>query len=113
MSAWLTRALDRGLQSRLTPMALSKADIIEYLPVDAVVPGASSWDGLREEHGSARATKVGTPGDFKRWMTARYKVSFGTEELLRFASGVTVPKDFELLAKTVEAIASDRENTAA
>jgi len=108
LSAWLTRALDKGLESRLTPFGLSRPDIIEYLPVDKFVAGASSWNSLREQHARELSGKSGTPRDFKKWLTGRYKVSFGAEDLLRSADGVAVPKEFERLAKTVEAIATDR-----
>ncbi|WP_404444458.1 hypothetical protein LG315_11925 [Microbacterium marinum] len=108
LSTWLTRALDNGLGARLTPVGLSKADVIEYLPADKVVPRAASWGDLRKQHAAALAGKSGTPRDFKKWLTAQHKVQFEVSDLLRYAEGVALPREFELLAKTIEAIAADR-----
>lgn len=108
LTSWLTRALDYGLASRLSPAGLEAADIIEYLPVERVVPTATSWDELHDRHREERETRSGTPKGFKEWLSARYRVSFNRDSLLEYAAGLPVPRDFERLMKTLEAISADR-----
>lgn len=43
---FLSRALEMGVESRVTPYPLSKRDILMYLPVDALIPRATSWDQI-------------------------------------------------------------------
>lgn len=108
LTTWLTRALDYGLASRLTPQGLPAADIIEYLPVERVVAEVESWDELHRLHSEARSAKSGVPRRFKDWLTQRYGVTFGEPELLEYAAHVDVPRDFERLMKSIEAISGDR-----
>jgi len=110
LTSWLTRALDRGLASRLSPEGLGAADIIEYLPVDRVVPDATSWRGLHEQHREELLNRRGTPKRFKDWLTARWRTSFSSDALRSYADGVPVPKDFERLMKSIEAISADRSS---
>ena len=43
------KAIENGLQDRIEIFGLSKPDIIQYLPVGDVVPGAHSWEELVAE----------------------------------------------------------------
>jgi hypothetical protein len=72
IATWLKRALARGLSSRLEPYGLRAQDIIEYLPVDVLVPGGGhDWQALRAEHALALPTQDKAKGlhDFKTWLT--------------------------------------------
>lgn len=71
---WLIGALERGVSGRFTPLGLRARDIIEYLPVDALVPAAGrSWEELRQQHDEELAARPTTERDFKRWLTQRYR----------------------------------------
>src|SRR5205823_4521930 len=108
LTSWLTRALDRGLTSRLRPVGLDAPDIIEYLPVERVAPGANSWVELHAEHDEELSNRQGTPKRFKDWLTARRGSQFTGDALRAYAQDLPVPKDFERLMKSIEAISSDQ-----
>lgn len=108
LTTWLTRALDYGLTSRLRPEGLPAADIIEYLPVERIVPQAASWEALHELHEEARLGKTGTPHRFKDWLELRYKTKFDEQSLRACAAGVDIPRDFERLMKSIEALSAER-----
>lgn len=105
---WLTAALRKGFESRVTPLSLSAGDVIEYVPVDAVVPSALDWKELRREHANARENGTGAPRDFKKWLTHAHGVVI-TPDLLREAISTsdTVPNELEQLMKTLEALSSE------
>lgn len=107
LTTWLTRALDRGVDGRLSAEGLSARDVIEYLPVERIVPNAVSWDEMHRLHAEDRSSRSGVPADFKKWLTQRYKTEFFEPDLLRYATGVDVPKDFERLMKSLEARSAD------
>jgi predicted ATPase len=67
MSSFMTRAIERGLEQRHSPVTLNAKDILEYLPVEKFVAGASSWDDLRDECQSSISSDFsGT--QFKNWL---------------------------------------------
>lgn len=104
---WLTGALRRGLDGRITPYALERADIIDYLPVAAFVPSATSWDALRAEHQAARkGAPKSTAREFKAWLRTKHAADFTEETLRSAAKGTTVPAEFEMLMKTLESISA-------
>lgn len=114
MSGWLTSALDAGLESRLIPYGLSGRDIIEYLPVSEMVPGAASWEALHQEHQADRALKKGHPNEFKPWLRARKGIEV-TEQLIQSAldAAPEPPADLELMMKTLESVSAEtREHRA-
>lgn len=108
LRSWLRRALDYGHSSRMTPLGLGAPDIIEYLPVQRLVPRATSWGELHEQHRAELETSSKTPRAFKDWLTRRFKVRFAQEDLVKYAEGVPVPQDFGRLMKSIEAISADR-----
>jgi hypothetical protein len=62
-------AFQRGLYARLTPITLSRRDVLEYLPVQEFVADASSRDTLWEEFVNSGPSKVnGTT--YKEWLRA-------------------------------------------
>lgn len=110
MRTWLVRALDRGLASRATPYALGEVDIIRYLPVSSFVPNSTDWADLDEEHQRQLADKMRkqpVSSDFKKWLTAERKVSFPPAALREAAAALNeLPRDFERLMKTLEALST-------
>lgn len=105
LRSWLTRALSAGLNGRITPTGLSRADIIEYLPVERFVPNASSWRQLRAAHAAdlARHPGANVPKDFKKWLARNYSADFSPASLHEAAQGIDVPQEFERLMKEIEA----------
>lgn len=107
MSGWLTEALTKGLELRLSPHALSRKDILYYLPVKSFVPTAQSWDALQKEHAEARRERPNTPGPFKKWLGDR---KINDKTILEATRALqAVPAEFEQLIKSLEAKASEVE----
>lgn len=105
LRTWLARAIEQGRDSRLSPWGLTAPDIIEYLPVERIVPKVSSWEELRSEHAAARAAQKGAK-DFEQWLGERYRVRFNEDTLHAYAEGVPVPEEFERLMRFLEATAT-------
>lgn len=114
MSGWLTSSLEVGLESRLIPYGLAERDIIEYLPVSVLVPGAASWNALHQEHQADRALKKGHPNEFKPWLRARKGVEV-TEQLIQSAldAAPEPPADLEQMMKTLESVSAETRATRA
>jgi len=69
LRTWLMRALDKGVGDRAHPVGLSRRDVVEYLPVGELVPGATAWEELRAVHVRRLEEREGNvPKDFKRWL---------------------------------------------
>lgn len=79
---------------RLTAVGMSKPDIIEYLPPDALGLGGSSWDELKKDW---RASAV---KDFKKFLRGR-GAKISVSSLKQAAATLdTVPSDFIELLET-------------
>lgn len=108
ISNWLTKALSRGFQSRLTPYALSAKDVIEYLPVQDFVLQATSWEALKLEHQSLRSSgQKGVERDFKTWLRRTFDADFSPKALRASAERIPTPHDFIQLGKLIAATASE------
>lgn len=109
MERWLIAALTESLESRLDPHALSRKDILDYLPVKHFVPNAQSWDALWAQHAEARRDRPNTTsGQFKVWVSKLGGSEFNDETILAAVHGLDpVPAEFEQLIKRLEAIASE------
>ena len=107
VAEWLTAALDHGYESRVTPEGLSAKDIVEYLPPASLVPGAASWDALREEYAKAKvlygSRKV---GEFKPWLSRSYGADFSDSALRAAAANCAIPAEFSRLSAVLRAISS-------
>lgn len=106
---WLVRALESGVDSRLSPHALAQKDILDYLPVKSFVPTATSWDELWVQHSDARNARPGkTPRQFKKWLEAQGNSKpVNDDTILEAVNALTrVPPEFEQLMKRLEAISS-------
>lgn len=101
LAAFLTRTIERGLESRHTPLGLSRPDVLDYLPVDAFVEGAESWDSLRDE----LATSAGSPqsgSKFKKWLASAKKADLSLEHISAVSKQLDhIPDDFTSVLHTV------------
>lgn len=108
---WLSEALQAGIHERVHPFSLTAPDIIEYLPVDALVPQASgkSWADLRTEMARATASSRDRV-DFKSWLTKTKSASLGKEDIRRAAQALSGrPAEFDhLLAVCSEVVSARR-----
>ena len=72
--------------ARFEVAALSKADVLEYLPLRSVAPGVgdeATWEQVHEVH---RRSSSGVP--FKDWLKKNYQADFSDEQLRRAAADV-------------------------
>lgn len=84
-----------GHPERFEVFGLSKGDIPEYLPVEAIVPGAESWEALRAEFDSQSRQ-----ANFKTWLRGRYGVEIDQQALNRGLADLSaVPDEFLRLAE--------------
>lgn len=112
MKQWLMRSIERGRgrHSRVEPLGVSKADIIEYLPVQQFVPNAASWEDLRSEHTHRLDEARGTPKDFKSWLTRAYGADFTRDALQRASHSMDyLPRDITELLETIRGSLLDYE----
>lgn len=98
---WLNRALDKGVYSRIEPYGLAARDIIEYLPVELLVPKAKkSWEVLREDHDLAVRNLDKSKGlhDFKRWLAHSYGANISVSDVRTAAESMqNIPEEFQKL----------------
>ena len=104
LRTWLIRALDKGLAERVHPVGVTRGDIVEYLPVSALVPNATSWEQLREQH-QDRLNIEGTPKDFKRWLELEQQGDFSISALRRACLSMDhIPSDLTNVLNEIERI---------
>lgn len=58
----LAGTITRGVSQRFFPLGMSKKDVLEYLPVESLVEGASSWTDLWKEWKRSPAAIANRPG---------------------------------------------------
>lgn len=79
---FLTGTIIRGVSQRFFPLGMSKKDVLEYLPVDRLVDGASAWDGLREEWKRSPASMADPSGKgYKDWLRKVKRADLSPEHL--------------------------------
>lgn len=79
--------------------ALAARDIIMYLPVERLVPGASSWEELWDEH-QAGLGRSNWPRDFKRWTELYRGGSYDDVALSNACAAIDTPSELlELLGQ--------------
>jgi hypothetical protein len=88
-------ALRAGQLERVNLVGLERLDIIDYLPVESFVPGAS-WARLRTEHAAA-----GKRPEFKEWLRKQYGAKVTTDTIRRAAEGMD---DLGDLSRVLDAI---------
>lgn len=90
MREFLSKSVEANIAGRLTPFGLEAMDVVEYLPVDVLVPGAHSWSELRSAHSSS-----GTRKDFKSWLVATRRANFAPDRIREAARAMDeVPTEF-------------------
>lgn len=109
---WLGRALKHQVDSRIEPYGFRARDIIEYLPVEVMVPKAGkSWDDLRREHDEAIPSLDKKKGlhDFKQWLSRTYKADMSVSAIRRGTEAATdVPEEFQKFSYRIREIGSRR-----
>jgi hypothetical protein len=107
-AAFLTRALERDLAERHTPLTLSAPDILDYLPVEEFVPGAASWQSLREE--LARSLGVPPSGSkFKAWLRSAKKADLSDDSIRRACRTMDqIPAEFTVHLERMRVILAAR-----
>ena len=83
---------------------LSYGDVIEYLPVNMLVPDAVGWEELRLQHARELEADKQLPRAFKPWLTRKYGADFSDDQIRNAARALdSIPSDLMRLLKTVEA----------
>jgi hypothetical protein len=96
-----------GRLDRFHVYGLSRGDIVEYLPVKRLVPGATSWEELRKEHRRLRQDAKGsTPKDFKGWLKEHRSADFGDDAVLLAAAVAagSPPEEFLGLLARIDSV---------
>jgi len=114
IGTWLNRALKKGVAARMNPWGLMARDIIEYLPVEVLVPKAGkSWEELRHEHDTALPSLDRTKRlhEFKTWLEFAYGADTSVSNVRRATAFVTeVPEEFRNLGYHLREISSRPRN---
>ncbi|MEJ1179586.1 MULTISPECIES: AAA family ATPase [unclassified Pseudarthrobacter] len=114
IGTWLSRALKKGVAARMNPWGLMARDIIEYLPVEVLVPNAGkSWDELRHEHDTALPSLDRTKRlhEFKTWLEHAHGADTSVSNVRRAAASATeVPEEFQKLGYRLREISSRPRN---
>lgn len=94
----LAKALQVGQPSRISLQGLKKADILDYVDVELLVPGAESWKALQKEY---RRNQSSRP--FKSWLKTEKGVSLSATAI-RSAVGKmdSVPDDIVELGRALK-----------
>ena len=102
LAGFLSRAIDRGREARVSPFALSLPDIPWYLPVDSFVPDARSWAEL-----DARRRKAAPDTALKAWLEQTHPTCKFDDETLRAACSRLdhIPEDFTSLLEHCRQVA--------
>lgn len=94
---FLTRALEIGRDSRVFPLGIQKNDILDYLPVNHVVPTATSWQSLRDDLRSAKRGVEPSETEFKKWLTKSLAADLSPEAIRSVAAMSTPPSEIREL----------------
>ena len=85
------RAIEAGHPDRVEIFGFARRDIIEYLPVDRLVPGATTWAELTAAWDRSLS--------FKQWLRKQQGAKISVEQLRRAARSIDyVPNEFTELA---------------
>jgi hypothetical protein len=107
LNEFCRKAISAGIHDRFRVFGFTKPDIIEYLPVEKVVPGATSWDSLKREWDQTM--------DFKKFLRQKKGANTSLRKLGSIAGEMdTIPEEILTLRKQcLEVIRQDidRERT--
>jgi ABC-type lipoprotein export system ATPase subunit len=91
ISRLIGRAHAQGLLERFGAIALTKGDILEYLPVEQFVAGAESWEALREVYSAQSSIRP-----FKTWAERKQRGDFSDEAIEQACRSMdSVPRDLQ------------------
>ena len=89
ISSLIRKAHKEGLLERFGAIALSRGDILEYLPVEYFVAGAESWGSLHDLY--AEQSKI---RPFKEWAKVKKRGDFSDAAIERACRSMdSVPQD--------------------
>jgi predicted ATPase len=93
------KAIENGQYERIGMVGLTRGDIIEYLPVEKLVPGASSWERLRREWNGA--------GEFKAWLKREKNAPITVRAVVAGAQSLkAVPDDLRTTIDEIRRVAA-------
>ena len=102
LASWASRALALGRESRHTPLTLEAADVLEYLPVNAFVPGSRSWKDLRDECARSQGGVKPSGTQFKTWLRKAKGVDLGPAAVRLAAESMDgIPMEFTAHLQTM------------
>lgn len=111
LAAWASRALATGREGRHTPLALQRADVLEYLPVTCFVPNAHSWSALHDECATSQGGLQPSGTQFKSWLRKAKKVNLSPEAVRQAALSMdSIPLEFTTLLEQIKETLSDVVN---
>ncbi len=84
------------------PLGLSKADILDYLPVTTFVADAESWGQIRQELAKSKGEEP-SGNDFKKWLKSSKKADLSDAAIQHAAeSSDYIPEDFTKLLDHID-----------
>ena len=102
LAGWGQRALETELEARLTPLVLSKPDIVDYLPVADFVANAESWESLRSKLNSDSGS-VQSGSKFKSWLKENHGADLADKALRESCRNLDhIPADITRLLNEIE-----------
>lgn len=102
LAGWGQRALETELEARLTPLVLSKPDIVDYLPVADFVANAKSWESLRSKLNSDSGS-IQSGSKFKSWLKENHGADLADEALRESCRNLDhIPADITRLLNEIE-----------
>jgi energy-coupling factor transporter ATP-binding protein EcfA2 len=94
----IRRAFEQGRLERFRGVALSRGDILEYLPVKQFVPNADSWADLLQQYGTQSSIRP-----FKEWARRKRGGSFEDHDVIRACRSMdSVPADLGRVIATLD-----------
>jgi len=102
LAAFATRALERGMDARHTPLSLSAPDILDYLPVNEFVANAESWESLRDELNRSSGS-IQSGSKFKTWLVNSKNADLSPEHIREICQSLDyIPAEFTRILNAIE-----------
>jgi hypothetical protein len=105
---WLIKALQTDSHERIEPYGLNAQDIVEYLPVSALVPRATrSWSELRSDYAASPERKGQRKPDFKTWLMRTQGARFSAYDIKSAVDSLSqVPEEIVTLGYRIRELGS-------
>ena len=111
MRRFLTTALTDNRHHRVHPWALPAADVLEYLPAAAFLPGAKNWTDLKEMAARNAGRQI-TGTDLKKWM-ANQGADLTERAVRHIATQTPMPADITALCNLLQDLTRPQPTTPA